>query len=64
MMESENWVKNAPSLIKEWRSSHKLTIKQLAQILGVHFGTIKKWESGENPPPVYLGFALLYLEQR
>ncbi len=54
----EQWVESAPSVIKRWRFSRQFTQPGFAEVLGVNLWTVVKWETGENPPPIYLIFAL------
>lgn len=41
---------SVPEAIKELRSSMKLTQTQLANILGVTFATVNRWENGRCVP--------------
>ena len=43
-----NWIK----IIKEIRNELLLTQNELAELLGVSFATINRWENGHNEPTV------------
>lgn len=47
-----------PVQLAAWRNYYQLTQLQLAQLLGVHFTTVAKWETGRYAIPPYLGLAL------
>lgn len=60
----KEWREHAQSVIAKWRLQRGFTIKMMAELLGVHIQTVKKWESGENPAPLHLIFALRFLEEQ
>jgi len=52
-----------PEQVRLWRWEHQLTQQQLAEHLHVRILTIKRWESGYQPPPSYLRLALERLDE-
>jgi DNA-binding transcriptional regulator YiaG len=47
--------------IQAWRAAYDVSQKELATILRVTPRTISRWESGAQPPPYFLRFALDHL---
>lgn len=41
---------NIAENIKKYRKAHRMTQKQLGDLLGVHFTTVSSWEKGHNKP--------------
>lgn len=41
---------NIAENIRKYRKLHKMTQKQLGDLLGVHFTTVSSWEKGHNKP--------------
>lgn len=50
-----------PDELKEWRDTHELNQQDLADLLGVYFMTISRWERGIQKIPPFLGLALQQL---
>jgi transcriptional regulator with XRE-family HTH domain len=48
----------------EWRKRHKLTQRELAEMLGVRSMTVYRWECGLRSIPPLLPLALEALENR
>lgn len=53
-----------PAELKEWREGHKLSLAQLAEILGVNKMTVWNWEIGRREPPKFLHLALAELHRQ
>jgi DNA-binding transcriptional regulator YiaG len=53
-----------PAELKAWREKHKLLQAELAEMLGVFWLTISKWENGVQKIPPYLHLALAELSHR
>src|SRR5580765_4340608 len=49
--------------LRAWRRAHKLSQKQLAELLDIHHLTVLRWEQGQVPIPRTTELALLYLDQ-
>ena len=54
----------AGSELRTWRALQGLTLKQLAEALGVHWITVQRWETGVLSVPPYLHLALRELERQ
>jgi len=50
--------------LRAWRRAHKLTLKGLANSLGVSWITVQRWETGGQGIPPFLHLALESLERR
>lgn len=50
--------------LRTWRALQRLTLKQLAEALGVHWITVQRWETGTLRVPPYLHLALRELERQ
>lgn len=50
-----------PEELKEWRKIHNLDQQDLADLLGVYFMTISRWERGIQKIPPFLHLALKQL---
>lgn len=53
-----------PDELKTWREKHNLLQAELAEMLGVFWLTISKWENGVQKIPPYLHLALAELARR
>lgn len=47
-----------PDELKKWREDHHVSQSELAELLGVHLGTIYRWEASDRTIPPYLALAL------
>jgi DNA-binding XRE family transcriptional regulator len=56
------WAEHCGEFVKRWRHERGFSQAKMADLLGVHIQTLIKWESKENPAPLYLVFALGFLE--
>jgi predicted transcriptional regulator len=50
--------------LRAWRTHWLLDQGRLAHMLGVHIGTVNRWERGVGPIPPYLRLALEPLERQ
>jgi transcriptional regulator with XRE-family HTH domain len=50
--------------VRMWRNAHRLTQRQLADLLGVDPMTVSLWERGRRRPPAMLELALAELDRR
>jgi len=53
-----------PDDLRAFRKAHKLTQRQLAELLPVSFYTLRGWEQGAWPAPTFLPAALKWVESR
>ena len=53
-----------PDEIRAWREKNRVSIRGLAELLGVSRATVQNWEAGNTPPPAMLDFALAELSRR
>lgn len=51
-----------PQELKKWREKHKLSQPALAELLGVHWVTVNRWENESRQIPPFLHLALKTLE--
>jgi transcriptional regulator with XRE-family HTH domain len=51
-------IMNWPEFLREFRASHNLSQKKLADLLQISARNIENWEAGFNIPPPYLRKAL------
>lgn len=51
------------SPLRDWRKTHRLSQQKLADLLGVRWLTVQRWEAGTCGVPPYLHLALERLEQ-
>jgi transcriptional regulator with XRE-family HTH domain len=51
------------SELKAWRERQHMNQTQLAGLLGIHYATIWRWETGARDIPPYLALALETLER-
>lgn len=56
-------IRNWPKHLKEFRSEHGLTQKQLANCLQTSSRNVENWEGGFTIPPAYLKKALKDIER-
>jgi DNA-binding XRE family transcriptional regulator len=49
--------------LKQWRSKHRMTQQELADIIGVAKNTIYRWEAGMREIPPFLALALRCVER-
>ena len=49
--------------LRDWRKAHKLSQQKLAELLGVTWLTVQRWEAGHISAPPYLHYTLRGLEQ-
>lgn len=49
--------------IRAWRTAHKLTQARLAQLLGVQWLAVQRWEAGTRNAPPFLHLALKQLDR-
>lgn len=54
-------IANWPKFLKDFRARHKMTQKQLANMLQISLRNIENWEIGISNPPAYLKKALTQL---
>ena len=43
-------MKTLADILKDWRRSHFLSQKEMAEKLGVTWGTVQRWEAGKGIP--------------
>ena len=53
-----------PAELRAWRTTRKLSQSRLADLLGVHWTTVQRWERAEREIPGFLGLALESLARR
>lgn len=44
--------------LKKWREKNGYTQQELGAMLGVHWGTVNRWENGKREIPPFLWLAL------
>lgn len=52
----------APAEVTAWREHRRYSSAALAELLGVHPRTVRRWERGETPVPAWLRHALAGLD--
>lgn len=50
--------------LRQWRALRRINQRDLGDILGVHYVTIARWETGERPVPPFLHLALESIDRR
>lgn len=52
----------AAAELRRWRERHRYSRAQLADALGVHPRTVRRWENGKTRVPAWLAHALVGVE--